>query len=78
MKKIMIATAVACALSGPFAYAQSGYPRYEHGWKTNEQHGAPAGWAYRMPGNNAELEGNNANSGGGSNSSTDGQFSSSG
>lgn len=78
MKKTMIATAVAFALSGPFAFAQSGYPKYEHGSRMNEQRGGPTGWAYRMSGNNAELGGNNANSGGGANSSTDGEFSSAG
>lgn len=78
MKKTIIATAVAFALSGSFAFAQSDQPRYEHGSKTSERPGGTAGWAYRMHGNNAELGGDNANSGSGENSAVDGAFSSSG
>jgi hypothetical protein len=73
MKKIMIATAIAVALSGGVAFAQSGHPRYEHGSKyarssSMNSQGGPTGWEYRMPGNNAELQGDNANSGAGPNS----------
>ena len=84
MKKTIIATAVAFALSGTFAFAQSDQLRYEHGSKyergsrMSEQPGGFAGWAYRMHGNNAELGGDNANSGSGENSAADGAFSSSG
>lgn len=78
MKKIIVATAVAFALSGPFAFAQSGHPRYEHGSRMNEQLRGTAGWTYDMHGNNAELGGDNANSGSGENSSVDGAFSSAG
>jgi hypothetical protein len=73
MKKIMTATAIAFALSGTFAFAQSGHPRFEHGSKHEHSFGmnsdgGPTGWEYRMPGNNAELQGDNANSGAGPNS----------
>ena len=78
MKKTIIATAVAFALSGPFAFAQSGHPKYQHGSRMSEQPGGTTGWAYRMHGNNAELGGDNANSGSGENSSVDGAFSSAG
>jgi hypothetical protein len=78
MKKIIIATAVAFAVSGPFAFAQSGHPKYEHGSRMRGQPGGATGWAYRMHGNNAELGGDNANSGSGENSSVDGAFSSAG
>jgi hypothetical protein len=64
MKKTMIATAVALALSGTFAFAQSEHPKYEHGSRMNTP-GGPTDWEYRMPGNNAELQGDNGNSGGG-------------
>jgi hypothetical protein len=84
MKKTIIATAVAFALSGTFAFAQSDQSRYEHGSKyehgsrMSEQPGGITGWAYRTHGNNAELGGDNANSGSGENSAADGAFSSSG
>jgi hypothetical protein len=78
MKKTIIATAVAFALSGPFAFAQSGHPKYELGSRMSEQPAGPTAWAYHMHGNNAELGGDNANSGSGENSSVDGAFSSSG
>jgi hypothetical protein len=70
MKKTMIATAVALALSGTFAFAQSEHPKYEHGSKYEHSSrmntpGGPTDWEYRMPGNNAELQGDNGNSGGG-------------
>ena len=84
MKKTIIATTVAFALSGPFAFAQSDHPqhehgsKYEHGSRMSEQPGGPTGWAYRMHGNNAELGGDNANSGSGENSSVGGAFSSAG
>ena len=78
MKKIIIATAVAFALSGPFAFAQSGHPGYERGSRMSVQPGGPVGGAYHMRGNNAELAGDNANSGSGENSSVDGAFSSAG
>jgi hypothetical protein len=78
MKKTIVATAVAFALSGTFAFARSDQPRYEHGSRMSEQPGGTAGWAYRMHGNNAELGGDNANSGSGENSAVDGAFSSSG
>jgi hypothetical protein len=78
MKKIIIATAVAFALSSPFAFAQSGHPQYAHGSRMSEQPEATAGWSYPMHGNNAALGGDNANSGSGENSATDGAFSSAG
>lgn len=78
MKKTIVATAVAFALSGTFAFAQSDQPRYEHGSRINRQPRGTTGWAYRMHGNNAELGGDDANSGSGENSATDGAFSSSG
>jgi hypothetical protein len=78
MKKTIIATAVAFALTGPFAFAHSGHPKYEHGSRTSEQPGGTTGWAYRTHGNNAELGGDNANSGSGENSSVGGAFSSAG
>ena len=78
MKKTIIATAVAFALSGPFAFAQSGHPSYEPGSRMSEQLGGPTGWASHMYGNNAELAGDNANSGSGENSSVAGAFSSAG
>jgi hypothetical protein len=78
MKKTIVATAVALALSGPFVFAQPGYPKYEHGSRMSEQPRGTTGWAYHMHGNNAELGGDDANSGSGENSSVDGAFSSSG
>jgi hypothetical protein len=73
MKKTMIATAIALALSGTLAFAQSGHPKYEHGSKYEHRsrmnsQGGPTGWEYRMPGNNAELQGDSGNSGAGPNS----------
>ena len=73
MKKTMIATAVAFALSSTFAFAQSDHSKYEHGSKLEHgsrmnSRGGPTGWEYRMPGNNAELQGDNGNSGAGPNS----------
>jgi hypothetical protein len=73
MKKTMIATAIALALSGGFAFAQPSHPgyehgsKYQHGFRMNSQ-GGPTAWEYRMPGNNAELQGDNGNSGAGPNS----------
>jgi hypothetical protein len=78
MNKTIIATAVAFALFGPFAFAHSHHPRYEYGSRMSEHPGGTTGWAYHMHGNNAELGGNNANSGSGENSAVDGAFSSSG
>ena len=74
MKKTIVATAVALALSGGFAMAQSDRmsPRnpvhHEHHSKLNRHAGTTTGSAVRMPGNNAELGGNNGNSASGENS----------
>jgi hypothetical protein len=73
MKKLMIAAMVAAsAWSGSVALAHSERPvhreRSAHGSQTIDPPGGPTGWAYRLPGNNAELQGDNGNSGGGANS----------
>jgi hypothetical protein len=76
MKKTILATAVALALSGGLAMAQSDQtaPRNsahtEHGSKLNKHPGTTTGSTSRMRGNNAELKGNSGNSASGSNSLT--------
>lgn len=81
MKKTILATAVAFALSGGLAMAQSSQMQggattaptsthSEHGSKMNKHPGTTTGASGRMHGNNAELKGNNGNSASGSNSLT--------
>jgi hypothetical protein len=81
MKKTILATAVALALSSGLAMAQSGQMQggataapssspSEHGSKVNKHPGTTTGSSARMHGNNAELKGNNGNSASGSNSLT--------
>jgi hypothetical protein len=76
MKKTILATAVALALSGSLAMAQSDQmptrhsAHSEHGSKLNKHPGTTTGSMSRLRGNNAELQGNNGNSASGSNSLT--------
>jgi hypothetical protein len=66
MKRTILATAVAFALTSSFAVAATGHVK--HHATANKPSGMTTGSATHAPGNNAELGGNNANSASGSNS----------
>jgi hypothetical protein len=76
MKKTILATVVAFALSGGLAMAQSDQmptrhsAHSEHSSKLNKHPGTTTGSTTRMRGNNAELQGDNGNSASGPNSLT--------